>query len=213
MSTKNLLIAALLLLFAGSTQAQVSAGVQVTDDGLKSFYFAIGQTYHVPEREITVVHERNIPDEELPVVYFIAKRAHVRPDAVVDLRVKGESWMDITLHYGLSPEIFYVDYDGDPGPVFGRAYGFYRGHPHREWRQIRLADDDICNMVNLRFVSNYYKVRPNEVIRVRGEQGNFVKVTHYMGSPEYKAKKVAVVKTNDHGRGHSERHHDSRGIH
>jgi hypothetical protein len=220
MILKNLVAASLVLLFAASAQSQVSAGVSVTDDGLKSFYLAIGQTYHVPEREIVVVRDRHIPDEEIPVVYFIARRAHIRPETVVDLRLKGQSWMDITLHYGLSPEIFYVAYDGDPGPIYSRPYGFYRGHPRAEWRKIRLSDDDVCNMVNLRFVSNYYKVRPYEVVRIRGEQGNFVKVTRYVSSPEYKSRKVAMVKVKDqeshrgkghgngNGNGHGNKHRD-----
>jgi hypothetical protein len=206
MSFKTVAIAGLVLLFAASAMAQVSAGVSITDDGLKSFYLAIGKTYNVPEREVVVVRDRKIPDEELPVVYFIARRAHVRPDVVVDMRLKGDSWMDISLHYGINPEVYYVPYDGDPGPVFVRPYGFYRGHPRKEWRKIRLSDGDICNMVNLRFVSNYYHVRPEEVVRLRGEQGNFVKVTRVVSSPDYKVKKVAVVKEKDHGRGHGNGH-------
>ena len=35
------------------------------------FHVAVSNYYHVPEREVIVVRERRIPDEELPVVFFI----------------------------------------------------------------------------------------------------------------------------------------------
>jgi len=57
--------------------------------------------------------------------------------------------MDIALHYKLSPEIFYVHFDRDPGPPYGRAWGHFRNRERREWGKIRLADDDIVNVVNL----------------------------------------------------------------
>jgi hypothetical protein len=76
--------------------------------GLRSFYFSIHQHFGVPEREILIVKERKIPDEEISVVFFVAQKARVLSAEIIDLRLSGRSWMDITLFFGLSPEIFYV---------------------------------------------------------------------------------------------------------
>jgi hypothetical protein len=183
MKTTTLLC--LLFLLAIGAQAQVSGGISIKDDGVKSFYLAIGQNYHVAEREVMVVHERRIPDEEIPVVFFIAKKAHVRPAQVIELRLAGQSWMDITLHYRLRPDIYYVSMKGDPGQEYGRAYGHWR-QPKREWRKWRLDDDDIIKMVNLQFVSNHYRLKTNEVVRLRGQHSNFIDVTREVDSREYR---------------------------
>ncbi len=206
---KKLILICLVLAFAASTQAQVSAGVRINDDGQNSFYLAIGQTYRVPQQEVVVVHQRNIPDEEIPVVYFIARRAHVRPEAIIDLRLAGQSWMDITLHYHLRPSIYYVALNGDPGPDYGRVYGHWR-QPRREWTNMRLEDDDIIKMVNLQFVSSHYGVKTDEVVRLRGEQGNFVKVNSVVSAPEYRSNRGKADK-QDAGRGNDKGHGNGKG--
>lgn len=111
--------------------AQIFGGISFNDDGPQSFYLALGQTYGVPEREVIIIHERQIPDDEIPVVFFIANRAHVRREVIVEHRLAGRSWMEITLLYHLDPSIFYLELDGDPGPEYGRAYGHWK-HPRNE---------------------------------------------------------------------------------
>jgi len=188
MLLKKLALLFLPLLLTSVGSAQISGGISFNDDGLKSFYLAVGETYNVPEREVIIIRERRIPDEEIPVVFFFANRAHVRRDEIVELRLAGRSWMEITLLYHLDPAIFYVELIGDPGPEYGRAYGHWK-HPRREWRDIRFEDDDIVKMVNLRFVSNHYGIKPDEVVKLRREHGDFVKVTRVAESPEYRTRR------------------------
>lgn len=158
-------------------QPQVDIGATLGPEGLRSFYFSIQEYFKVPEKEIIFVRERKISDEELPVVFFIAQRARVLPKAVIDLRLAGRSWIDITLHFGLNPEIFYVPVKVEiKDPPYGKAYGHYKKKPRKEWREIRLLDGDIINLVNLKFISEYHKFPPEEVIKMRSEGKNFVVV-------------------------------------
>src|SRR5688572_20158980 len=39
------------------------------------FHVAVANYYHVPEREVIVIRERRIPDDEIPVALFIARHA------------------------------------------------------------------------------------------------------------------------------------------
>ena len=164
------------ILSTGSTTADVSIGLSANDDGIKSFYLAIGEQYRVPEKEIIVVREKNIPDNELPVVFFIASRAHVEPGVVVKLRGEGKSWIDITLHFGLSPAIYYVAFEKDPGPPYGKAWGHYKKHKREEWKSIRLGDDDIVNFVNIKFMCDRHGYTPDQVIKLRDRGESFVYV-------------------------------------
>ncbi|HTK82074.1 MAG TPA: hypothetical protein VL633_07260 [Bacteroidota bacterium] len=172
-----ILIAFTSIILAISAFGQVQFGGAVTDQGLRNFYVSIGQYYRVPEREVIVVRDRSIPDEEIPVVFFIAQRAHVQPVEVIDLRNRGQSWMDISLHYGIGPEVYYVPATQVSGPPYGRAYGYYRQKPRRQWKTIRLSDEDVVNMVNLRFVSNQYHYSAPEVMKMRSSGKSFVVMT------------------------------------
>lgn len=168
----------LLTPFASVSLAETNWNVGVSGDseGIRGFYLSVGDYYRVPEREVVVVRERGIRhDEELPVVFFLAQRARVSPNIIVDLRLRGMSWMDITLHYGLSPEIYYVPVKaGKEGPPYGHAYGYYKKHPKKAWKKIVLRDEDIIDQVNTRFISEYHHYSPEQVMKYRSEGRNFV---------------------------------------
>jgi len=174
-AAKCALVLGLLLLWpvADQTRAEVNFGLSIGDDGIKGFYLAIGEHYRVPEREVVVVRERNIPDEELPVVFFLARETGVAPETIVKLRLGGKSWMDITLQLGRAADVFYVPIVHDPGPPYGKAYGYYKKHDRRHWNEIRLADADIVNFVNLKFICERYSCPPDDVIKLRGKGRSF----------------------------------------
>lgn len=159
---------------ASRADTRMDIGATIVNGGLSGFHFALGEYYRVPEREIMVIRGRHIPDDDIPVVLFIAQRARVAPGAVVDLRLSGRSWMDISLHFGLGPEIYYVPVKGAYGPPYGNAWGYYKNKPRKQWHKIRLADDDVVNLVNLRFISEHYGRSPDEVMRMRSAGKDFV---------------------------------------
>ncbi|MBU4321448.1 MAG: hypothetical protein L6246_06070 [Thermodesulfovibrionales bacterium] len=182
-------------------KASVDIGVSIGDEGLRGFYLAVGDYYRVPQREVVIIRERGMPYEELPVVYFIAGRARVAPEIIVNLRLGGMSWMDITLRYGLSPEIFYVPVR--VGPPYGKAYGYYMNKPKKEWKKIVFKDSDIINLVNLKFTSEHYKYSPNEVIKMREKGKNFVVINDEIkkGKKEHKVKDKRQEKEKHKGKG------------
>lgn len=199
-------IVAVLFAAPGVTRAQVNVGVSLDEDGLRSFHMAIGDYYHVPQSEVMVVRDRGIPDDELPVVFFLAARARVSPRTVVDLRLGGWSWDRITVHYGFGPDIYYVPVPVMvEGPPYGHAYGYYKKHPRREWKKMRLGDDDIVNLVDLRFVSEHEKVAPQEIIRLRSAGKPFVTVASEIrkekGRPGNHSGDAKPAKHGGHGQG------------
>jgi hypothetical protein len=156
-------------------ETQWNVGISGGNDGIEGFHLSVGEYYRVPHKEVIVVHQRGICDEELPVVFYIAQRAHVHPNTVTRLRLRGMSWMDITMHFGLAPDIYYV-------PVrhvynhHGHDYGYYRdGRPHN-WKKMHLKDRDIINQVNLKFISEHRGYAPEKVIRDRAEGKRFTEI-------------------------------------
>jgi len=152
-------------------------GISVSDGRLRGFYLALGDYYRVPPRQVVEVRNRyRYPDEELPVVYFLATRAHVEPAVIIKLRMQKMSWLDIAFHYRLTPDIFFVPLSAARvGPPYGNAYGYYRKYgPTRDWRKIALADREVVDLVNLRFMSEHYRMSPEAVIAMRGRENRFV---------------------------------------
>ena len=200
---KKLLIFSLaLFLIQGIVQAQdtqVDFGISVADGELRSFYLAVSSHYRVPGEEVVAVKERyRFRNEELPVVYYLAARARVKPSAIIGLRINRMSWLDISLHFGLTPEIFFVPLSVEKiGPPYGKAYGYYKKYrPKKEWNKIVLSDSEVVDLVNLRFVSEYHGLAPSEVIKMRGQGKNFVNINAEIkkGKGKSKGKKGRVKK-------------------
>jgi hypothetical protein len=199
-----------------SAETQWDVGISGGKNGIEGFHLSVGEYYKVPEREVVVVHDRGIHDEELPVVFFLSGRAHGSPEVIVDLRMRGMSWMDITLHYGLSPDIYYVPVREYHEP-HGHAWGYYKKHPrHEDWRRIDLGDRDIVDQVNLRFISDHYKYSPDRVMKYRNEGRSYPVIDrdvrnerHGKGGNDSHGKKG--YPGEKHGNGNQKGHADKKG--
>lgn len=157
----------------------------------EGFYLALGSYYKVPQRDVIFIKERGIPHEEASVVLFMANRARVEPSVIIDFRLRNRSWMDIMLHFGLSPEILYVPVKRVYGPPFGKAYGYYKNKPRSKWKFIVLDDDDVINLVNLRFISEHYGYPPEKVIEMRAKSKGFIQINESI-EKEKKGKKDGI---------------------
>ena len=188
------IILVLLLLIPGWTAAhvnQVDLGLSLADGKLQSFYLAVGDYYGVPQRDMMLVRERyRLRDEELPVAFFLAARARINASVVLDLRVGGMSWLDIAFRYGLTPEIFYVPVTVERiGPPYGNAYGYFKKYrANREWKRVVLSDQEVVDLVNLRFVSAYHRIPPETVMEMRGRGQNFITINEQSGKAKGKDK-------------------------
>jgi hypothetical protein len=169
---KKTLVALLFLLMATPLgAAEVGFNISI---GAPGFHLSVGNFFGYPEREVVVVHERGIPDDDLPVVFFICQHAHVAPEVIIRHRiVDGWPWSRICSYYRIPPSVFYFPIERYE-PPYGRAYGYYKRYPHeRDWGKIRLRDADIVNQVNLIFISKYYNQPPEHVMKLRGGGASF----------------------------------------
>ena len=55
------------------------------------------------------------------------------------------------------------------GPPYGKAYGHYKQHEH-DYKRVVLVDEDVVNLVNLRFISDYHHVAPEIVMDMRARR-------------------------------------------
>jgi len=188
-----------------------NVGVSGGRSGLDGFSFSIGEYYGVPEREVIVIHDRGIYEEELPVVFYLARQAHVRPGYVVDLRLSGMSWMDITLYLGLVPDIYYVPVVIDRRWYpYGPHYRYYHHHPRGGWTRHDLDDRDIINQVNLRFMSERHHYAPEKIMRYRSEGRSFHDIDRYISRDQQG--KTITRKRSDSDRNDLGRNQETKGM-
>jgi hypothetical protein len=163
----------------GLSAANYDIGISGSDRGIDGFSLSIGNYYNVPRQEIMVI-ERSIPREEMSVVYYLANRSHRDARFITDLRLRGISWWDISIRLGLDPRTLYVvESRRYSGPPYGKAYGYDK---HNKYR---LHDAEIVDLVNVRFLSDYHHISPDDVIdrRRRGENYNNIN-EHYRGNKD-----------------------------
>jgi hypothetical protein len=60
------------------------------------------------------------------------------------------------------------------GPPYGKAYGYYKKKPKHKWKEIDLSDEDVMNLVNLRFMSSHYNYEPERIVKLRSQGRDFV---------------------------------------
>lgn len=156
------------IVLSPSAQAAVefSIGVSTPEARIR---FVYSEYYNVEPDVIYECEHMGIPIEDVPVVLFISRKARVRPAVIIKWRLAGMSWYDITIKLRLKPDIFIVPMPAHVhvGPPYGRAYGYWRKH---KAIKIRLSDEEIREFVHLRIVSEYYKLEPERVIKLREKE-------------------------------------------
>jgi len=174
---KRLILIVALFLMALTFKAEgrdLDVGVSISDGKIRSFYFALGDYFKVPEERIIIIKKRYpvIIEEELPVVMIISREAKVDPDIIIELRQRGYSWYDIMIRFRVYPEVVfkrYIIY----GPPYGKAWGHYK---HK--KKVIFVDDDIIALANIKFISEYYREDPQVIIKYREKYPRFLDV-HY----------------------------------
>jgi len=167
---------------SNNAQSQTHFGVGFSNGQLSNFYLSVEDYYHAPMQQIEVIHRYGIPDEEIPVVYFIARHSRYEPIEIVRMRQRGDSWTAISDRCGVSRDVYYVPEEGRSGPPYGNAYGYHRNHGNGRWKHDNFSDDDLIRGANVHFLADRYNCGAPEVIRMRSAGRNYVDINEELRS-------------------------------
>ena len=133
--------------------------------------------------------------DDLPVILFVAEQCGRPPEYIVDLRSRGLSWSVIFSQLRVSPDALFVGIDRDPGPPYGRAWGYWR----RDRSISRLSDGDVRQLVEVQVGSRSAGAPPYELAQAhRRGQSIPTYVAEKHGRPYGKEKSRGSA---GHGRG------------
>ena len=137
---------------------------------------------------------------DLPVVLFVARQCGQPVETIVDLRSRGLTWAVIFTQLHVSPDVLFVGIDRDPGPPYGKAWGYWKKNGSTNG----LSDEDFRGLVQVQLGSRWAGASPYELAHARSQGKSVVTfVADKHGRPfqgEGHGKEKGNGKPKGHGR-------------
>lgn len=150
-------------------------GAQDREIMRQDYFRAVASFFNLPPNEIAILSDWEMPADEIPVVLFMARRAGVSPEALVALRDAGRGWSTLADRYSVHAAAFHVPVADDaPTGRLESAYRLFRSTPVGEWSTVRLSDDDIVGLVNVRVISQSLRIPAERVLAATAQPGSFL---------------------------------------
>ncbi|MGB1778815.1 MAG: hypothetical protein ACPHQP_04610 [Longimicrobiales bacterium] len=153
------------------------AAAQESPAARAEYFAAVARFFALPLTEVAILGEWEIAAQEIPVVLFLARRSGVSPEALVALRDAGQSWATLATRYRVGPAALHVPVSDDaPAGALAGAYDMYRNTPVGRWSSIRLTDEDVVGLVNVRLISQSLDLPAERVLGFTGSVGSYVEL-------------------------------------
>jgi hypothetical protein len=149
---------------AGSFDYLFSVG-HVSDDNQYFLNFTVSNSGYSRAVLEPVLPRLRYVEADLPVVLFLARHSGRPVEFIVDLRSGGLSWSVVMGRLNLAPSILFVGIDRDPGPPYGKAWGYWRKNP----KGVRFSDTDVVGLVQVQTAARHAGLSAFELARGRGQ--------------------------------------------
>ena len=173
------LLAAALCLLGTALAPAARAGVDVDlgasaplGDSGRVFFNISSRYFDVAPPVVEQGGTRYTNPDDLAVSLFISTQSRRSPDVIFALRRQGLSWWDVGLRVGVPVDAWFVPVAHDPGPPYGRAYGYWNKHRRNPKYMMVLHDADVRNLVAVRMAHEYYGVPVDDAMRWRASGRN-----------------------------------------
>jgi hypothetical protein len=189
----------------------VAVGMNVNED-TRIFLNITNQTWQ-PTVPATVVQRCRYPEDDFPVVAFLAYHSHRDPNFILRLRTDGYSWSEIFYRVHVDPGVLFVGIDRDPGPPYGKAWGYWRNNSrHGHHAHYRFSDRDVVGLVKVQTVSRHFGTSPFSVIDAQRHGERMEAYSAGRWRQKNGRQTWSENHGQDHGRGGDQgRGHDDRG--
>lgn len=195
-----LVFAAAVLVGAAPASAGVDvafgADVAVGDDA--RLFFSISSRYF--DRDVRAVEDysrRYYPNpDDLSVALFLSSQCDRSPEWFFSLRKEGLGWFEIGNRCRVPVDVWFVPVSHDPGPPYGKAYGYWKKHKKNPKTRVVLTDADCRNLVAVRVAHEYYGVPVRTAMEWRASGARVDRVM----AGEYRKRHVHHERDGDQGK-------------
>lgn len=154
------LAAALFGVAPASARVDVAFGADVPVGDDARLFFSISSRYF--DRDVRAVEDysrRYYPNpDDLSVALFLSSHCDRSPEWFFSLRKEGLGWFEIGNRCRVPVDVWFLPVSHDPGPPYGKAYGYWKKHKKDRRAKIVLTDADCRNLVAVRVAHEYYGV-------------------------------------------------------
>ncbi len=185
-AAERFLAAAMICLCAGALPARAGTSVQVQVGGSGFEYGFLYEGYYDVEPRVVESCTAWMSEPDVVVALHLARLSAVELDLLIGWRRQGLSWYDITRRCNLDTRAYYVQLPEDPGPPYGRAWGYWRKHPGQA---LLLSDEEIRSLAALRAMSDYTGRPAGEILQLRRDGWSPAKIA--ASSPKGKPVKAS----------------------
>jgi hypothetical protein len=154
-----------------------------------------------PVIEPVLPHMRYL-ESDLPVALFLSRASGQPLNVIVNLRIGGLPWCDVFQRVHVQPDVVFVGIDRDPGPPYGKAYGYWKKRGHA----VRLSDGDIQGLVGVQVGHRLAGESPYDLACARGRGRTVVAAVAEKGGRHGKG-----PHGNGNGNGNSQGHGNGNG--
>lgn len=142
-----------------------------------AFCEAVASYFSVTPAAVASVRTTGVSTEEIPVVFQVAGLTKTSPVSVATLRARGDSWQGITKVRNLGADAFYVMIGTQfSSKTYSPLIGKYKMVKADKWNKIELSDQDVVNLVNLKFIASHCDYSMFEVMKMRDNGDSFVTI-------------------------------------
>jgi hypothetical protein len=159
-----------------------AASAQAASPELADYYRAISNYFEVGLDEVHIISEWRVAPEDIPVVFFLSRRAGISADATAAERVRGSSWLGLMRRYGVRVTAVHLPFaeGAELGPL-ASLYGRMEAIPQGAWNRLDLTDAEIRTLINVRMLSAALGVPPTRVLEAAAAAGSMVGVQRELG--------------------------------
>jgi hypothetical protein len=121
-----------------------------------------------PQVAVDLLRRCRVPEDDFPVVAYLARVSKRPPETILRLRLDYLSWSDIMERLTIPTSVLFTGLDRDPGPPYGKAWGYWRKHPRET--SLRFRDRDVVELVKLQVGSRSQRVSPYTIASARQQE-------------------------------------------
>lgn len=157
-----------------------------------------------PNVAVSLIKRCPSPVDDFPVILLLARSGRRSPEDILRLRLDYLSWSDIMFRLNISPSGLFRGINRDPGPPYGKAWGYWKKHPRE---RLVIRDRDVVGLAKLQVASARHRVSPYTLIAERNKGVSYERYVAEKNRGKYpKSKSAKGGSKSGHGKPKSQEH-------
>jgi hypothetical protein len=162
------------------------------------FSVALSDYYGYSVEDVTAIKEMGIGDDDLAVTLLVANLVKTSPENIAKTRARGDSWNDIAKIRSVDANSFYMVINGKfESKTFTPIFEKYRQTSKSKWGDILLTDDDVANLVNLKFISSHHDYSAFTIMEMRDNEYSYREIDTKVRAAKEEMEKEQKIKARE----------------